>query len=156
MTTVHMMTGVAEPFPFGNCARRSRSLYHSYNLETGLARTTQKTKVSTIMTDAFQDREKGFERKYELDQDQEFRVQARRDKLFGHWLAQRFGMSGEAEEAYVIDVVDSNFEIPGDEDMLDKVKADIAAKGVSIEDAELNAKLSECMAEAHKQVIEGA
>ena len=100
--------------------------------------------------------QKGFERKYELDQDQEFRVQARRDKLFGHWLAQRFGMSGEEEKAYVIDVVDSNFEIPGDEDMLDKVKADIAAKGVSIEDAELNAKLSECMAEAHKQVIESA
>ena len=156
MTTVHMMTGVAEPFPFGNCARRSRSLYHSYNLETGLARTTQKTKVSTIMTDAFQDREKGFERKYELDQDQEFRVQARRDKLFGHWLAQRFVFFVEQKAAYDIDVVDSNFEIPGDEDMLDKVKADIAAKGVSIEDAELNAKLSECMAEAHKQVIEGA
>ncbi len=108
------------------------------------------------MTDAFQDREKGFERKYQLDKDQEFKVQARRDKLFGHWLAQRFGMSGDEEEAYVIDVVDSNFEKPGDDDMLDKVKADIAAKGASIDDAELNAKLSECMAEAHKQVIEDA
>ncbi|NKB43266.1 MAG: DUF1476 family protein [Alphaproteobacteria bacterium] len=108
------------------------------------------------MTDSFQDREKGFERKYELDQDQEFRVHARRDKLFGHWLAQRFGMSGADEDAYAIEVVDSNFEKPGDDDMLDKVKADIAAKGVSIEDAELNAKLAECMAEAHKQIIEDA
>lgn len=107
------------------------------------------------MTDAFQDREKGFERKYQLDSEQEFKVQARRDKLLGHWLAERFGLSGAEEDAYVIDVVDSNFEKPGDDDMLDKVKADIAARGVSIDDAELNAKLSECAAEAHKQIVEG-
>ena len=108
------------------------------------------------MTDAFKDREKGFERKFEMDQDQAFRVQARRDKLFGHWLAERFGLSGKEEQSYVIEVVDSNFEKPGDDDMLDKVKADIAAKGVDIGQAELNAKLSECMAEAYKQVVDGA
>ena len=108
------------------------------------------------MTDAFQDREKGFERKFQLDKDQEFKVQSRRDKLFGHWLAKCFGMSGDEAETYVIDVIDSNFEKPGDDYMLDKVKADIAAKGVSIDDSELNTKLSEFMAEAHKQVIEGA
>ena len=151
-----MMNGVAEPSSFGNCAGRLRTLYHSYDLKAGLARANLKTKVSSIMTDAFKDREKGFERKYELDQEQEFRVQARRDKLFGHWLAQRFGMTGAEEEAYVIDVVDSNFDKPGDDDMLGKVKADIAAKGVSIEDAELNAKLSEFMAAAHKEIIEDA
>ncbi len=108
------------------------------------------------MNDSFKDREKGFERKFEMDQDQAFRVQARRDKLLGHWLAAKFGMSGAEEAAYVIEVVDSNFEKPGDDDMLDKVKADIAAKGLSIDAAELNAKLSECMAEAYKQVVEGA
>lgn len=108
------------------------------------------------MTDAFQNREKGFEMKYQLDQEQEFRVQAHRDKLFGHWLAARFGMSGAEEEAYVLEVVDSNFEKPGDDDMLDKVKADIEAKGASIDAAELNAKLSECFAAAHKEVIEDA
>lgn len=107
------------------------------------------------MTDAFKDREKGFEMKYQLDSEQEFKVQARRDKLLGHWLAERFGLSGAEEEAYVIDVVDSNFDKPGDDDMLDKVKADIAARGASIDDAELYAKLAECAAEAHKQIIEG-
>lgn len=108
------------------------------------------------MTDAFQDREKGFERKYQLDSEQEFKVQARRDKLLGHWLAERFGISGAEEDAYVIEVVDSNFDKPGDDDMLDKVKADIASRGAAIDDAELNAKLRECEAEAHKQIIEGA
>lgn len=107
------------------------------------------------MTDAFQDREKGFERKYQLDSEQEFKVQARRDKLLGHWLAERFGLSGAEEEAYVIEVVDSNFDKPGDDDMLDKVKADIAARGADIDDTELMAKLSECHVEAHKQIIEG-
>lgn len=108
------------------------------------------------MTDAFQDREKGFERKYQMDQDQEFRVQARRDKIFGHWLADRFGLTGDEAEQYVIDVVDSNFDKPGDDDMLGKVKADIAARGASIDDAEIAAKLSEAMAEAYKQIVEDA
>ena len=108
------------------------------------------------MNDSFKDREKGFERKFEMDQDKQFRVQARRDKLLGHWLAAKFGMTGAEEAAYVIEVVDSNFEKPGDDDMLDKVKADIAAKGLSIGDAELNAKLSECAVDAYKQIVEGA
>ncbi len=108
------------------------------------------------MTDAFQDREKGFERKYQMDRDQEFRVQARRDKIFGHWLADRFGLTGDEAEAYALEVVDSNFDKPGDDDMMDKVKADISAKGAGIDDAELAAKLAEAMAEAYKQIIEDA
>ena len=108
------------------------------------------------MTDAFQNREKGFERKYQMDRDQEFRVQARRDKLFGAWLAERFGLSGDEAEAYTLEVVDSNFEKPGDDDMMDKVKADIAERGASIDEAGLASKLSDCMHEAYKQIVEDA
>ncbi|RYY72584.1 MAG: DUF1476 family protein, partial [Proteobacteria bacterium] len=35
----------------------------------------------------FDDREKGFESKFALDQDQEFRAMARRNKLLGRWAA---------------------------------------------------------------------
>jgi hypothetical protein len=112
--------------------------------------------VRQKMTDAFQNREKGFERKYQMDRDQEFRVQARRDKLFGAWLAERFGLSGDEAEAYTLEVVDSNFEKPGDDDMMDKVKADIAERGASIDEAELASKLSDCMHEAYKQIVEDA
>jgi hypothetical protein len=105
------------------------------------------------MSDAFKDREKGFEAKYKIDQEKAFKVGTRRDKLFGQWLAGKLGITGDAAAQYAKDVVASNFEKPGDDDMLAKVKADIAAKGVAIDDKELLAKLSEVEAEAARQII---
>ncbi len=104
------------------------------------------------MSDAFTDREKGFERKYQLDQEQQFRALSRRDKLFGQWVAGKLGHAGAAAETYAKAVVDSNFEKPGDEDMFDKVRKDLAAKGVSVWDAELKAKLIALQNEAAAQV----
>src|SRR5215471_488448 len=93
------------------------------------------------MSDQFSDREKGFERKYQLDQEQVFKVQVRRDKLFGLWVAAQLGKSGADAESYAKDVIASNFEKPGDEDMLGKVRGDLKAAGKAIDDKLLNAEL---------------
>ncbi len=105
------------------------------------------------MSDAFQDREKGFERKYQLDQDQQFRAGARRDRLFGHWAAGKLGYQGPAADTYAAAVVDANFDKPGDDDMLDKVKADFKAANVAISDADLAAALRDSYAAAAQQIV---
>jgi hypothetical protein len=101
---------------------------------------------------AFDDREKGFERKYQLDQDQQFRAQARRDKLFGQWAAGQLGYSGDKADAYAKEVAASNFEKPGDDDMLGKVRADFKAGNVTVADNVLSAKLNECFSAAAAQI----
>ena len=106
------------------------------------------------MNDAFQEREKGFERKYQLDQDQQFRAQSRRDRIFGKWVGGKLGITGAELESYAVEVVDSNFEKPGDEDMLDKVKADLKAKQVDISDSELRSALLDAYGEAARQIAE--
>lgn len=100
----------------------------------------------------FQDREKGFERKFQLDQEQQFRAQARRDRLFGQWAAGKLGHAGADGEKYAASVVDSNFEKPGDDDMLGKVKADFKAKGVNVSDAEIAKALHDAFAQAAQQI----
>ena len=50
----------------------------------------------------FDDREKGFETKFALDQDQEFRAMARRNKLLGLWVAELLGKTGADAEAYAL------------------------------------------------------
>jgi hypothetical protein len=85
----------------------------------------------------FDDREKGFERKFQLDEEQAFRAQARRDKLFGLWAASELGHIGAAADIYAKAVVDSNFDRPGDDDMLGKVAADFALGNVAAEPAAL-------------------
>ena len=104
------------------------------------------------MSDGFQEREKGFERKFQLDQDQQFRAQARRDKIFGQWAASKLGHTGPAADTYAAAVADSNFEKPGDDDMLGKVKADFKLANVTVSDAELATKLRECFALAAEQI----
>jgi hypothetical protein len=104
------------------------------------------------MNDAFQEREKSFERKFKLDQDQQFRAQSRRDRIFGEWVAGKLGLWGNEIEAYSVQVLDSNFEKPGDEDMLDKVKADLQAKQITISDGDLRTALLDAYGEAARQI----
>jgi hypothetical protein len=107
------------------------------------------------MSDGFDRRQKGFESKYQRDQEHEFRAQARRDKLFGLWLAEQFGITGDSAVSYAADVVESNFEKPGDEDMLDKVRADIKEKGSELTNENLILKLNELYSVADKQIEQG-
>jgi len=104
------------------------------------------------MSDVFEDRKKGFERKYQLDGEQEFRLLSRRDKIFGAWLAEKFGITGDSADLYIREIAESNFREPGDEDMLDQARLDAAKHGVQIEDSELRAKLAESLLEAKKQL----
>lgn len=101
------------------------------------------------MNDAFGDRAKGFERKYQLDQEQQFRAQVRRDRLFGQWAANQLGKAGGDADKYAQEVVDSNFEKPGDEDMLAKVAKDLGGK---VNDADLRQKLIEFYGQAAQAI----
>ncbi len=105
-----------------------------------------------MSTDAFADREKGFEAKYKLDQEQEFRAQARRNRLFGLWAAARLGKSGADAEAYAKTVVAADFTRPGHEDVIEKVAADLAAAGLTATTADLHAEYNKALVTARQQV----
>jgi hypothetical protein len=101
----------------------------------------------------FEDREKGFEAKYRLDEETKFRVRARRNKLLGLWLAGEFGLAGDAAEAYAKEVVAADLEKPGDDDVIEKVMTDIRTHGKAI-DAKIVAKeLLKLEATAREQVL---
>ena len=78
------------------------------------------------MSDVFDDRGRGFEAKYKQDQELEFKITARRNKLFGEWLAGEFGLQGDEVGAYAKEVIIADLDEPGDEDIIRKVMADIA------------------------------
>ena len=79
---------------------------------------------------SFEDREKGFEAEFKRNQELQFRVTARGNRLFGLWAAGRLGIAaGDEAEAYARTVVDADFEKPGDSDVIEKVQKDLAAQG---------------------------
>ncbi len=106
------------------------------------------------MTDTFNNREKGFEAKFKLDQETEFKVAARRNKLLGLWLAKKLGLNESEVADYAGSVVASDLEEPGDEDVIRKCMTDIEERSANVSEADLRAKLAECAQEAHHQIVE--
>ncbi len=100
----------------------------------------------------FDDRKKGQENKYAHDQELQFRITARRNKLLGLWLAEQFGMSGSEANAYAQEVVESDFEKPGDDDVVEKVLADIKTHGLDIDEHKVRRHMETLAAEASEQV----
>ena len=102
----------------------------------------------------FKDREKTEEALYKHDQELEFKIRNRRNKLFAIWLAEtHLGKTGEESFAYAKDVVMAAFETPGDAALLEKVKGDLASAGVEVSDFLLEKHLGECQAIAKTQVM---
>ncbi len=103
----------------------------------------------------FNEREKAFEDKYKHDQDLQFRTEVRRNKLLGQWVARElFGLEGEAVENYAKDVVASDLDEPGIDDVVRKVMADIEAKGVDFSEHRLRHRMDELLVEAKQQIMQ--
>ena len=101
----------------------------------------------------FNDREKAFEDKYKHDQDLQFKVEVRRNKLLGLWVAEMLGLSGADAEAYAKEVVSADFEEPGDADLIRKIQADIQSKNLDLSEYRLRKKMDELVAVAKQQVM---
>lgn len=102
---------------------------------------------------SFDDRKKGFEGKYQHDQEMLFKIQNRRNKLLGIWAAELLGKTGEDADAYTKDVIMSDFEAPGDDDVHDKVAADLEAANVDLSDHRLRKKMDELLSTAQDEIL---
>jgi hypothetical protein len=103
----------------------------------------------------FEDRERAEEAKFAHDDEMTFRVQARRNKLLGHWAAAQMGLDAAETEAYAKAVVEAEFEEAGDEDVIRKLTGDLTAAGIEIDDAEIRAALEAKTLEARAQLMGG-
>jgi len=106
------------------------------------------------MTD-FKDRERAEEAKYAHDEQTEFKIMARRNKLLGLWAADLMGLAGDDADAYAKTVVLSDLEEPGDDDVFRKVRGDFDAKGVDRTDQRIREHMAELLPVAREQVAAG-
>ncbi len=103
----------------------------------------------------FDDREKAYEAKFALDQEQEFKAIARRNKMLGLWAAEKMGLSSESADQYAQAVVRADFEQPGDEDVFRKVAGDLKGSGLTVADSEIYSKMDELASIAREQIRAG-
>ena len=99
--------------------------------------------------DSFERRRKSAEAKYAVDQGHAFKAQARANKALGLWVAEQLDMPPEKAAAYALDVVRSDFEEPGFEDVMRKVMADL---GPRVTEETIRDKAEELYLEALEQI----
>lgn len=104
----------------------------------------------------FDDRERAFETKFAHDEQMNFRIIARRNRLLGEWAARKMALSDEETAAYAKEVVRADFEEAGDEDVIRKVLGDLTAAGVEVSDAEIREALEHKTVDAKRQIIEAS
>ena len=101
---------------------------------------------------SFEDREKGYERKFAHDEELKFKANARRNKLLGLWAAGLMGIKGDEAQAYAREVVKADMELPGEEDVFRKIRRDFDAKDVDQSDHQIRSKMADLMGEAVVQL----
>lgn len=103
----------------------------------------------------FDKREEGFEGRFALDEETRFKALARRNKKLGLWAAEKLGLAGDAAAAYAKEVVVSDLEEAGDEDVFRKLRADFDAKGVAVSDHQIRRTMEELLAAASQELKAG-
>ena len=98
----------------------------------------------------FKDRKKSFEKKFANDQETEFKINAKRNKLLGTWAASILKLDEEQKKNYITEVIKSDFQEAGDEDVFKKIKKDL--EGKNIQDTEIRQKMFEFLEAAKKEI----
>ena len=101
----------------------------------------------------FDEREKAFEKKFEHDQELQFKATARRNKMLGLWAAGLMGKTGAAAEEYAKEVVVADLDKPGHHDVVEKLVKDLAAAGKPTEDHTIRRQSERLMVEAKAQIM---
>ncbi len=98
----------------------------------------------------FDERENAFESKFAHDAEMQFKAEARRNKLLGLWAAELMGKTGDEAAAYATEVIRSDFEEAGDEDVFRKVSGDLGDKA---DEQTIRTQMAALMIEAKAQLL---
>lgn len=153
-THIHMLTKVAARYNVAATAPVALPK-SSYRAKRAGARQARRAVNKVDAMSEFENRQKGQEKKFEMEQDLEFKAGARRNRLIGLWAAGLMGLTGDEAQAYAKSVVLADFEEAGDEDVLRKLRADLDAKAIAITDHQLRSRMAELLDEARAQIRAG-
>mgnify|MGYP000365579233 CR=1 FL=1 len=100
----------------------------------------------------FDDRGNAQETRFVLDAAKEFKAEAKRNKALGIWASDLMGKTESETDKYVLEVIMSDMEEAGDDDVFRKLKADLTAANCGISDDVIRQKMAAELATAREAV----
>jgi hypothetical protein len=98
----------------------------------------------------FDEREKSFEKKFQRDEELEFKILARSNKYLGEWVSSKLGKNDEEQVNYIQEIIKADMEEAGSEDVFRKVKKDFQSASIIVEDSEIRNQMERAIASARK------
>ena len=99
----------------------------------------------------FSDREKGFEKKFQMNEELQFKIAARSNKYLGEWASSILSKNEEEKKNYIQEIIKSDLEEAGQEDVFRKIKKDFQAASLTIEDSEIRDQMEKALLRAKEE-----
>ena len=96
----------------------------------------------------FDERGKTFEKKFQIDEELKFKVEAKSNKYLGEWASLKLGKTEEEKQKYIQEIIKADMEEAGREDVFRKVKRDFQAASITIEDSEIRDQMEKALLRA--------
>ena len=96
----------------------------------------------------FDERTKSFEKKFQMDQELQFKVQARSNKYLAEFVILKLGKKEEEKQSYIQEIIKADMEEAGQEDVFRKVKKDFQTASIGIEDSEIRDQMEKALSRA--------
>tara|TARA_B100001105_G_C22105088_1_gene320833 strand:- start:61 stop:375 length:315 start_codon:yes stop_codon:yes gene_type:complete len=93
----------------------------------------------------FEDRKNSFEKKFQMDQELQFKVAARSNKYLAEFVSSKLGKSDEEKQTYIQAIIKADMEEAGSEDVFRKIKKDFQEASFSIEDSEIRDEMQRAL-----------
>ena len=100
------------------------------------------------MSDKFTDREKSFEKKFQLEEEMQFKIAARSNKYLGEWVSLKLGKNEEEKKNYIQEIIKADMEEAGSEDVFRKLQKDFKIASIDIEDKEIRNQMEKALLRA--------
>ena len=96
----------------------------------------------------FDEREKTFEKKFQIDEELKFKVEAKSNKYLGEWASLKLGKTEENKQKYIEEIIRADMEEAGSEDVFRKIKKDFQTASITIGDAEIRDQMDKALLRA--------
>ena len=96
----------------------------------------------------FNEREKSFEKKFQMDEELQFKIAARSNKYLGEWASLKLGKNEEEKKNYIQEVIISDLQEAGQEDVFRKIKKDFQAASITVEETEIRDQMEKALSRA--------
>ena len=100
------------------------------------------------MNNKFTEREKGFEKKFARDEELQFKIQARSNKYIAEFVSEKLGKTEKEKKKYVQEIIKTDMEEAGSEDVFRKIKKDLQLASISIDDTEIREQMEKALLRA--------